>query len=232
MGEREPATRTALTRWCPALSATLLVAWVALAALAHENPSFAWDRALAERLLSVTAPSFDALMRASSVPGELLGVYITFLGGAALATWRWGWRAGALSLAMLALMGVNEILKDIVDRPRPLEPMDGGGESFPSGHTMHAVLTVGLVWLLAAPQASRTVWRRSLVAATVLIPLVVGLSRVYLERHWPSDVLGSYLLGTAMLLAMAWVWERAQPHPAVNIGVSTPRDAPEEAGAP
>ena len=129
----------------PTVTLVLLAAVLALmAVLASQEPSFGWDRAIAAWLLAFSTPAYDAFMDAVSFPGNREGVYVTMLAGAALASWRLGWRAGLLVLVGLALMGVNEVFKDVVDRPRPLEPVTGGGESFPSGHTLHAMLTSGL----------------------------------------------------------------------------------------
>ena len=196
----------------PTVTLVLLASVLAvLAVLASRDPSFGWDRAIAAWLLGFSAPAYDAFMEAVSVPGNRLSVWITMLAGAALAAWRLGWRAGLLVVAGLGLMGVNEVFKDVVDRPRPLEDPAGGGESFPSGHTMHAVLTSGLLWLLVMPKLTRLTHRRLLLAVMLAWPVLVGVSRVHLERHWPSDVLGAYVFGAALLIVMAWVWPRVQP---------------------
>ena len=119
-------------------------------------------------------------------------------------------------------MGVNEVFKDVVDRPRPLEPVSGGGESFPSGHTLHAMLTSGLAWLLVMPRLTNLTHRRLLLAAILVWPVLVGISRVHLERHWPSDVLGAYVFGAALLIVMAWVWPRVAPvRPRIEYGASS-----------
>ena len=195
-----------------------------MAVMASQEPSFGWDRAVASWLLGFSAPAYDAFMEAVSVPGKRTGVWVTMLAGAALAAWRLGWRAGLLVMVGLGVMGANEVFKDIVDRPRPLEPMDGGGESFPSGHTMHAVLTSGLLWLLVMPKLSNLTHRRVLLAALLAWPVLVGVSRVHLERHWPSDVLGAYIFGGVLLIVMAWAWPRVQP--SAEAAVSTSVEGP------
>lgn len=214
-GGAGPGT-AAVRHWRPrhwqAVTVALLASVLAvMAVMASQEPSFGWDRALASWLLGFSAPAYDAFMEAVSTPGNRTGVWVTMLAGAALAAWRLGWRAGLLVLVGLGIMGANEVFKDIVDRPRPLEPVDGGGESFPSGHTMHAVLTSGLLWLLVMPKLSNLTHRRVLLAAMLAWPVLVGVSRVHLERHWPSDVLGAYIFGGALLIVMAWVWPRVQP---------------------
>ena len=146
------------------------------------------------------------------------------LAGAALAAWRLGWRAGLLVLVGLALMGANEVFKDVVGRPRPLDPGPWGCdcESFPSGHTLHAVLTSGLLWLLVMPRLTQATHRRMMLAVLLVWPVLVGISRVHLERHWPSDVLGAYVFGAALLIVMAWVWPKVAPvRPRIEYGAGS-----------
>lgn len=203
-------TASALRHWRPVTLGLLVVALGALAVPASREPSFGWDRAVAAWLLGFSAPAYDAFMEAVSIPGEYFVIIVTMLVGAALAARLLGWRAGLLVLVGLGCMGVNEAFKDIVDRPRPLEPPMGGGESFPSGHTLHAMLTVGLLWLLVMPKLTASTPRRLLLAFAVVWPALVGLSRVHLERHWPSDVLGAWVFGAGLLILMGWVWARVQ----------------------
>ncbi|MFI5214606.1 MAG: phosphatase PAP2 family protein, partial [Gemmatimonadales bacterium] len=85
-----------------------------------------------------------------------------------------------------------------------------GFYSFPSGHAMLALLVFGFGSLLLA----RTIRRRDIRLATIgvgaIITLLVGLSRVYLGAHWPSDVLGAFVAGACWaaacgLAARRWV---------------------------
>jgi undecaprenyl-diphosphatase len=123
------------------------------------------------------------------------------------------WYAAA-ALSGWALSGLAKLA---VQRPRPhLIPrlMHGGGWfSYPSGHSMLAPIIFGLgiiVW--AAPWPSPALRRAALVLAA-LFALAIGFSRVYLGVHYPSDVLGGLLLGTAWsALALLW-WERVREVP-------------------
>src|SRR2546430_2671644 len=74
--------------------------------------------------------------------------------------------------------------------------------AFPSGHAMTATVVCGLLlWLLHRYGPGRAVWRTALAMGVVSV-LGVGLTRVWLGVHWPSDVVGGWLLG-AMLVALA-----------------------------
>ncbi|WP_263172385.1 phosphatase PAP2 family protein [Streptomyces sp. SCSIO ZS0520] len=115
-----------------------------------------------------------------------------------------GWRP-ALWLGLTCLGGalVQQALKAAVDRPRPVlpRPVDHAHyAAFPSGHAMTATVVCGaLLWLLHHYGASGTVRRWALIGAVVSV-LGVGVTRVWLGVHWPTDVLGGWLLGTLAVL--------------------------------
>jgi undecaprenyl-diphosphatase len=119
------------------------------------------------------------------------------------------WWYTAAVLSGWALYGLAKLA---VQRPRPhVIPrlMHGAGwYSYPSGHSMLAPITFGLgiiVW--AAPWPSPAL-RRGALALAALLALSIGFSRVYIGVHYPSDVVGGLLLGTAWsALALLW-WEQ------------------------
>jgi undecaprenyl-diphosphatase len=95
---------------------------------------------------------------------------------------------------------LNTTLKSVFDRPRPrLFPWltHASFSSFPSGHAMTAVVVyVTLAYLVARLEPSRRM-RRLTFAVTALLVLGIGLSRMYLGVHYPSDVLAGYAAGFA-----------------------------------
>ncbi|MCC5889807.1 MAG: phosphatase PAP2 family protein [Alkalibacterium sp.] len=98
--------------------------------------------------------------------------------------------------------GVNQLVKFFFRRPRPTHVdhlIVQGGYSFPSGHAMGAIVAYGALLFLII-RASRT-FKPVLIATIVLIPLIglIGLSRIYLGVHYPSDIIGGYSLGLAVL---------------------------------
>ncbi|WP_369244695.1 phosphatase PAP2 family protein [Streptomyces sp. R41] len=101
--------------------------------------------------------------------------------------------------------GVQQGLKSAVGRERPVwpDPVDSAHyAAFPSGHALTATVVCGLLlWLLFLYGAGRTLRRTALGLAVVSV-VGVGLTRVWLGVHWPSDVVGGWLFG-ALIVALA-----------------------------
>ncbi len=115
---------------------------------------------------------------------------------------------------------MSTLLKQLFSRPRPdLVPHESFvyTASFPSGHSMMAAVTyLTLGALLARVQPRRQVKAYLLVLAA-LVTLLVGISRVYLGVHWPTDVLAGWAAGAiwALLswLVARWLQRRGQVEP-------------------
>lgn len=111
-------------------------------------------------------------------------------------------RIGAITLTVSALGGwlINSLLKWIFQRPRPdmLQLVGAGWYSFPSGHAMVAAAFYSvlgyLIWMQIREKGKKA-WYVPLL--TVLLVLSIGLSRVYLRVHYPSDVLAGFAVGSA-----------------------------------
>ena len=183
----------------------LLAALGVLSLFAHQRPFFAWDVNIAGWVLDIPGSDVDTFMGAISWPGNKISILTTVFIATAVVTWRLGWRAGLLMLSVALVIGVNEEFKELIDRPRPGELVSTDNKSFPSGHALYVVLLSGVTWLLAISRMSKRSHRLTLIAALVVWAVLAGTSRIYLEQHWPSDVLGGYLLGAAVLWVMAWI---------------------------
>jgi len=129
-----------------------------------------------------------------------------------IALWRWwGWGAGlAMGLTSLVSAFTSELLKAFFARVRPdfVPHLDAvTSAAYPSGHANNAAV-VYILFIMLVPQARHPGWQ--LAAAAMII--VTGLSRVMLGVHWPTDVIGGWMLGTAFALMAAAViaWREHQ----------------------
>lgn len=128
--------------------------------------------------------------------------------------------AGRAKLAWLGLAFVlagsamTSVLKSGYNRPRP-EMVEHGvavsNASFPSGHSMMSAI----VWLIIGIVIARTCERRwervFIVVISCLITLLVGMSRIYLGVHWPTDVAAGWMLGAAWALIFWLVAIKMEP---------------------
>jgi undecaprenyl-diphosphatase len=109
------------------------------------------------------------------------------------------WAELGVLLAGMAIVGfgIHEI-KAAVDRPRPPEPaVSTSGSSFPSGHAAHSVLYVWLAVTIVLRLRPGMARATAVVTAGFVLTALVGLSRVYLNVHYLSDVSGGWALGAA-----------------------------------
>jgi undecaprenyl-diphosphatase len=115
------------------------------------------------------------------------------------------WRAAIFTFAA-SVSGqlVSHVLKEIFGRPRPdliSHEAEVFTHSFPSGHAMMSAV----VYLTLASLAARLMHRRRLklyaLSVAVVFTMLIGVSRVYLGVHWPSDVLAGWMIGASWALA-------------------------------
>lgn len=123
---------------------------------------------------------------------------------AGLLAWRGMRRTAAwVTLSVGLELALVTLLKNVFDRPRPsLEGAlhDADGWAYPSGHASGGALLGGVLIVLTAVFVRRTWLRVASVVVGAGFALLLGTDRVLLAVHYPSDVLGSYLL-VAMVLA-------------------------------
>lgn len=110
--------------------------------------------------------------------------------------------AGVWAFAQLGIMPLTSGIKALIERPRPLHNhgfVTESGWSFPSGHALGSMVFYGMlayVLLRLLPMH----WHRRVIAATVLLIGLIGVSRVLLQVHYLSDVVAGYAFGLTWLL--------------------------------
>lgn len=142
------------------------------------------------------------IMMAATIVGLPVVVVGVALAGTIVA---WKHAQSKIALALLvgvAGLGVNTILKYGIHRIRPDTPfalaMKIKSYSFPSGHAFGSVAVYGLLAYLALRYLPSP-WNGLIMMALVGLITIIGLSRVYLGAHYPTDVLGGWMLGLITL---------------------------------
>jgi undecaprenyl-diphosphatase len=121
--------------------------------------------------------------------------------------------AALLAVAMVGGTALSSVLKAFFERPRPdIVPAltNVTSLSFPSGHSMMSAVAYLTIAVLIGRSSPSPAVRLYLVVVAVLITVLVGLSRIYLGVHWPSDVLAGWCGGAAWALACWLVARRLQ----------------------
>ena len=105
-------------------------------------------------------------------------------------------------LVLLAAPVFEQAAKYLVGRTRPR----GSAMGFPSGHMTGAAAFAVIAIYFAVKEPWNRVRRLGLTAVVVVMMVLVGLARLVLHAHWPSDVLGGLLIGSSCAAAGAW-WD-------------------------
>jgi undecaprenyl-diphosphatase len=201
-----------------------LAVFMVMAVFAASNDTFPNDVWLAHRVQDIDSDLIASWLDWSEDLGDLPLIAVVCAAGA-IALMLAGDVVGAV-LLVLTLAGRalnNYAIKVVVERPRPsAELVDFNDQpdsfSFPSGHSESAIVLYGLLFYFATIHI-RNLWaRRVAQVACVLIIAGNGIERVYAGHHWPSDVLGGFLLGALVLTGAIVVHQLA---PRVRLEVTS-----------
>lgn len=188
------------------------IAWKTL----YDNDLRVYDHLFTEFVRSVAGPIFDDLMLRLTDLGSatvllfltLLALMIFFVQDRRLE--------GATLLVCVAGSGVlNRGLKLVFARERPdlFNLLSETGYSFPSGHSMASICVYGFLAYIIWRNLDRLYWRLLLLSIAITVVAAVGISRIYLGVHYPTDVAAGFIAGGSWLLAcISWLrWRQGQP---------------------
>lgn len=216
----EPVAIRGITALLLLLCLCLLFAAIALALKEEATrwlPSF--DETLAEDLRASMRPGVLRLVAAVSHLGDLGSVAaVTVVILAVLLLKRRLQLAACWTIALAGIVPINSGLKAVFERPRPLHNhgfIVEHGWSFPSGHAFGAIVFYGmLAYVLLRMTPPR--WHRWIIAGTVAMITIIGVSRIVLQVHYFSDVVAGYISGAAWLVvcigAAEWWRTRSTRH--------------------
>lgn len=199
--------------WLPwalaALCLVLAVAFAALGAGVLHGAMAGVDRAARDWVVQQRSGAIVGVASVISDVGatEWLVVIAAAVGWALLRR-GWAWLALLILCGMISSRLVD-LLKDFFDVHRPpTGVLVRESLSFPSGHSAgSAAVSLFLAYVLVRERKAQR-WIAAVVAAAVIA--LVGVSRMFLDLHWLSDVFGGWIVGTALAVGFCAIWEWTQ----------------------
>ena len=207
MSDRAPSLRNDPWTWVGILCA---IAFVVLAVVVNEAGAVGFDDPVIAFVKGLPVPT-DVWTAITAAGGAILipigiGIVVTLLALRRVRT------AVIYGMALLGASLATQVIKVSIGRLRPPEgaAVPAPGFSFPSGHTLNGTVTYGLIALLVW-RSDLPVWFRRVVAVALgTLVVLIGLSRIALGVHYPSDVVGGWLGGLAIVSVVA-VSTKPQP---------------------
>src|SRR5882672_1302831 len=203
------------------LIAGLLLIFIFIAQDVFEGETAAFDRAaiLAFRTAGnisdpVGPPWVEEAVRDITALGSIIVVVI--LSGAVIFYLLLLGRRGPALLLLISLAGgtaLNDLLKYIFDRPRPdlvLHNAQVFTSSFPSGHAAVSAVVYLTLGALLAREAPSIAVKIYVMAVAMFLVFLIGVSRIFLGLHYPTDVLAGWCIGSAWALTCWLAADRLQ----------------------
>jgi len=199
-----------------------LAGFAALAAEVREGDVFAIDRTV---LLALRMPGHpgigigprwlqESVRDISALGGFTVLTLVTILSALFLFLHRRRAQAIVFLASVVTAQVAAEVLKGWIDRPRPMLVPHNDlvySASFPSGHAVMTPVVYFTLAVVVADLEPRRGLKAILPVCSGLLVLAVGISRVYLGVHWPTDVLAGWALGLAIALTASVVLPKTAP---------------------
>ncbi len=182
-----------------------LFGWLAEEVFTQEFTNL--DSGIALGVHSWASPTLDTVFGFFSTLGGVAGTAVVTVLAFAVLAWRHQYHhAWRLVLALGGGVLLSQALKLVFHRNRPaLWPHPGvtePGFSFPSGHAAVSLCLFGMLLWLGLRGFQHPLARAAWAALMVALILLIGLSRIYLGVHFPTDVLAGYLAGSFWLVML------------------------------
>jgi len=103
----------------------------------------------------------------------------------------------------------SQALKYLIKRIRPENMLiEQGGYSFPSGHATLSMIFFGMLIYLFKDEIKNNLEKYIFIALNILLILLIGISRIYLNVHYLTDVLGGYILGYICIILSIYIYKK------------------------
>ncbi|MEG4499737.1 phosphatase PAP2 family protein [Microcoleus sp. F10-C6] len=185
-----------------AVAALAMWGFATIAEEVLEKESYAFDTSILLALRELHAPLGDRIMLGFTFLGEPNLLLVICLSLSIILLGR-NHRSEAATIAIAAggAIGLNLLLKKLFARARPQlweRVVDVRFYSFPSGHAMISMVIYGLLGYFLGSRFPKQRWL--IYSLTVVLVAAIGLSRLYLGVHWPTDVIAGYTAGLVWLI--------------------------------
>jgi undecaprenyl-diphosphatase len=162
-----------------------------------------------KEIASPMNPSLTLAMRFITESGSTMAVIILCLSLFLFTITRKEWAIPVASTVIVTSLS-NVILKSLFSRERPniLQLIYEPDYSFPSGHAMINMAFYTMIFLIANKAVKNKKLRIGISVLCVILPIIIGISRIYLGVHYASDVMAGWLLGFVISMVIFKVFER------------------------
>lgn len=187
------------------VSIVLLIAATILGAITAGHNYLDIDVRISSWLQNWQGDIPEILYNVGNVLGSTGAAIVVILGAIIIAVLLKSRRFTAFFVLTGVLRLAGMLLKPLFDSPRPIEAEQRmriyaayEGLGFPSGHSMTAAMIAGLLFVVVWQLIPKKAWSALAVGAVLMI--WVGCSRIWGGAHWPTDVLGGWMFGIAIVL--------------------------------
>lgn len=191
--------------WGFGAACVLLIGFVLLSQSLSSNWLKEFDESIGSSVRSLRSDGVTPVALFFTIMGKAITEFIVFVVVALilLIKFKHKWETLVLLIGVLTAWGLNQLLKDLFQRDRPtgMRLIEEDSFSFPSGHAMVSILFYGLIGYLLWVNVRR-VWKAAwlIPVVTIVVVVCIGLSRIYLGVHYPSDVLAGFAAGGVGLI--------------------------------
>lgn len=218
--------------------ALFAVSFVALTIFVKDNATLQFDLRVAHWIQGTNLPSFLHAITQSPIYSQGL-TFVSDIGNSP-----WSFIAYGVVFVALFVLGLRieaavavggsvvafvlgTLLRSYIDRARPSAhflhvAQHIGGAGFPSGHVMMYVTLFGFAFYVVLIAFRKNVLSIAVLAVLAFLVITIGLSRVYLGAHWPTDTTGAYLLGWLMVAGMIEIHRTVLSHVRLNRPAAAP----------
>jgi undecaprenyl-diphosphatase len=179
-----------------AVLALFLFAWLGDEVLRGHTQHF--DQAVRNWIHQFASAGMTRAMTAISLLGYNILIVEMLIAFAVFAWLRWRRAAVWLAIAMIGALALDTALKYAYHRARPVAffGVAPHSYSFPSGHALCSFCFYGVLAGLLSARVKALSWRLLIWITAAILVVAIGISRIYLGVHYPSDVIAGYLAAT------------------------------------